>query len=148
MSCGLTCQTCDLGHRLNQVKQLFSLKFIINLYILKKQKKDQKRAQARGWAFKSNPARLTFFLFYFSKGWTIFFWKKNMQATRRLRTQIPATTVVPEKSGQRLFCHKNLNIKSFQPKNTSLTPPWNNHKSIHQLKTLKKLIQKLAIKPS
>jgi len=73
MSCGLTCQTCDLGHRLNQVKQLFSLKFIINLYILKKQKKDQKRAQARGWAFKSNPARLTFFLFYFSKGWTIFF---------------------------------------------------------------------------
>jgi hypothetical protein len=63
-----------------------------------------------------------FFILLF-KGVDEIFLKKNMQATRRLRTQIPATTVVPGKSEQHLFCHKNLNIKSFQPKNTSLTPP-------------------------
>jgi hypothetical protein len=41
MSYGLTCQTCNLGYRLNQVKQLFSLKSIINLYILKKKTKKE-----------------------------------------------------------------------------------------------------------
>ena len=50
MSCGLTCQTCDLGHRLNQVKQLFSLKFIIKLYILKKTKKTPKKSPGAGVA--------------------------------------------------------------------------------------------------
>jgi len=62
-----------------------------------------------------------FFILLF-KGVDDIFLKKKYEVTRRLRTQISVTTVVPGKSGQRLFYHKNLNIKSFQFKNTSLTP--------------------------
>jgi len=62
MSYGLTCQTCNLGYRLNQVKQLFSLKSIINLYILKK--KDQKRAWGGGGPL--NPVLCDWDFFYFT----------------------------------------------------------------------------------
>jgi hypothetical protein len=59
------------------------------------------------------------FAFYFFKEINDIFFLKNICSRQ---AKILATTVAAEKSKQWLFCQKNSISKSFQPKNTSLTP--------------------------
>ena len=61
------------------------------------------------------------FFFTFQKGRRHFFEKKYV-GDMSLENPDSGHTVVPRKLEQHLFWYKNLNLKSFLPKNTSLTP--------------------------